>query len=151
MSNHNPTLRLSRLEKERWFISEISACAPPNGFRSEYELSECLREARRNFKSKFGRDVSGSFMKVIARIVGQQRDSTEKTKLKKSFMFKSMDENSALRESKSQMKLMMRKHFGDSLATIMFDEMWDEYHRKRSHPEATRNTDTYGQIAIFDS
>lgn len=149
MKNH--PVKLSDEEKVAWFkkcVDERQRTAP---LKTEAEFIEFIRSCRRSFKSLYGRDVSGSFFRVLLKDFGIVREQSEATKAKKAYIHKLLDSNEGFRWSKSQLRKAVDAYFGEKILTIVFDELWDEYFDDiGDRPKPKMNVDLHGQTSLFD-
>lgn len=142
--------KLSDREKRDWFKSQIELRQRTNPLKSEQELVEFIRFLRSTFKQIYGRDVPGSFVRIILKENGVAREYGEGVQKKREFIFKLLDENQAFRDSKPQLRKAVVAHFKEEILGIVFDEIWDEYFSQGELKKPTKNVDLYGQQGLFD-
>lgn len=147
MKNH--PVKLTDKAKEDWFRARIQERQLVNPLKTEEELVEFARFCRRAFKELYGRDVSGSFFRLLLNDLGVAREQSLSVKKKKDFIFALLDNNQAYRDSKAQLKKAVDKEFCEKMLGIVFDEIWDEYHEDKNHPAPTKNIDLFGQPSLF--
>mgnify|MGYP003642272321 CR=1 FL=1 len=136
-------------EKQNWFKSQIELASKVRSIESEEQLVHLVRDLRKSFKSLFDRDVAGSFIRRLMSDLGLHREHGAGVQLKRDWMFAQLDENQALRDSKTQMRKVLHNHFGEVILNIVFDELWQEYHSQDDHPEPSKNVDIHGQGNLF--
>ena len=136
-------------QKQDWFKSQIEMALKVRSVESEEQLVRLVRDLHDSFKKLFDRDVPGSFIRRLLSDHGVKREHSEGVVRKRDWMFAEMDANQALRENKTQMRKAVQAKFGEKILGIVFDELWEEYHRQDDHPKPTKNVDIHGQGAIF--
>lgn len=142
-------VRLSDEQKVDWFNSRIQERQSTSPIENEQQLVEFVRVLRRQFKEIYKRDVPGSFIRRLLTNLGVQREHSEGVLRKRDWMFAEMDRNAALRDNKTQMRKAIEAQFGEKILSMVFDELWDEYHSTDDHPEPAVDVDLHGQSAIF--
>jgi hypothetical protein len=147
MKNH--PVKLSDKDKESWFRSLVDERQRVSPLKTEEELVEFVRFCRKMFRQLYGRDVSGSFFRLLLNDFGVARAQSASVKKKRDFIFALLDENQAFRDSKAQLKKAVNAKFGEKILGIVFDEIWNEYHEDKSHPTPKKNIDLFGQPSLF--
>lgn len=142
-------VKLSEKEKVEWFKKQVSDRKKVANFSSKEELEEYLRFCRTTFRTIYGRDVSGSFFRILLGDFGINREQSDTIKKKRKFIFDLLDKNQAYRDSKTQLKKVVDDHFGEKLLPIVFDEIWDHYHSDTDRPAPKMNVDLFGQKPLF--
>ena len=143
-------VKLSDKEKADWFHDQINRRLQVKSIESEQELIDLTRFLRDTFRKLYGRDVAGSFMRRMLNDLGVAREHSQGVKKKRDWMFNLMDENQSFRDNKTQCRKAVVAYFGESILGIVFDELWNEYHARSDHPDASKNIDIHGQKALFD-
>lgn len=141
--------KMTNAEKADWFKSQLDKRQAASPLQTEEELVGFLRECRKAFRKEFGRDVPGSFFRLLLKDCGIAREQSEAMKLKRDFIFKLLDENQAYRDSKLQLRKRVEQEFAERILGIVFDEIWDEYH-ENERPQPKQNVDLFGQTPLFD-
>jgi len=137
-------------EKVTWFKTQISHVLRLKPIESEESLVLLVRDLRDSFKKLFARDVPGSFIRRLLSDFGVNREHSENVQRKRDWMHAQMDENKALRENKTQMRKAMHSQFKETTLSMVFDELWDDYHSNDDHPEPKIDVDIYGQQSLFE-
>lgn len=147
MSDH--LVKLTDDQKVKWFDSMVRERDRAVGFKNRDEFQEFIKDLRRAFKIIYKRDVPGSFISRLMARYGFGRKHSDKVDLKKEYLTRLWDENAAYRDNKSQSRKSVEDKFGESILSMVFDEIWDEYHAQEDHPVPAKNVDYYGQGSIF--
>lgn len=142
--------KLTEAEKTAWFRSQIDERQAVAPLQSEEEVVQFLRDCRRKFRKLYGRDVPGSFFRLLLKDCGIFREQSESIKRKRDFIFKLLDENQAYRDSKLQLRKRVESEFGERILGIVFDEIWNEYNEESDRPKPKQNVDLFGQDPLFD-
>lgn len=142
--------KLTDAEKTAWFRSQIDERQAAAPLQSEEEVIQFLRDCRRKFRKLYGRDVPGSFFRLLLKDCGVFREQSESIKRKRDFIFKLLDENQAYRDSKLQLRKRVESEFGERILGIVFDEIWTEYNEESDRPKPKQNVDLFGQDPLFD-
>lgn len=142
--------KLTDAEKTAWFRSQIDERQAASPLQSEEEVIQFLRDCRRKFRKLYGRDVPGSFFRLLLKDCGVFREQSESIKRKRDFIFKLLDENQAYRDSKLQLRKRVESEFGERILGIVFDEIWNEYNEESDRPKPKQNVDLFGQDPLFD-
>lgn len=142
--------KLTDAEKTAWFRSQIDERQAVAPLQSEEEVIQFLRDCRRKFRKLYGRDVPGSFFRLLLKDCGVFREQSESIKRKRDFIFKLLDENQAYRDSKLQLRKRVESEFGERILGIVFDEIWNEYNEESDRPKPKQNVDLFGQNPLFD-
>lgn len=137
-------------EKRQWFLTQIEQRQQSNPLQSEGEVVEFVRLLRRTFREIYGRDVPGSFIRILLNDLGVAREQSESIKRKREYMFGLMDANKAYRESKTQLRKAVMQKYDEKILNIVFDEIWDEYHLDQLRRREELNIDMYGQPGLFN-
>ena len=142
-------VKLSDAEKVQWFERQISDRQRTKPLENELQLVEFVKFCRRTFKELYDRDVPGSFIRRLLVKCGVAREHSEGVRRKRDYMFSLMTDNQAFRDNKTQLRKAVEDHFGECILSMVFDELWDEFHNG-DHADAKIDVDLYGQSPLFE-
>lgn len=137
-------------QKFAWFKARIDEKLSVQQIESKEELLDAVRSVNKAFRLIFNRGVTGGFIKKFVSELGIQTSISDETKRKRDWMYEQMDMNQALRENKTQLKKAVATHFGEKMLTVLFNQLWDDYHAGDNKPKPSMNIDVYGQKSLFD-
>lgn len=142
-------MQLTDKEKRKWFNEQIEIKRNSDPPKSEEELVEFIRFLRKTFKAIYGKDVPGSFIRILLKEQGIAREYGEGVQKKRDYIFKLLDENQAFRDNKKQLRIAVEDYFKEKILGIVFDEIWDEYFNG-DVKKPKKNIDLFGQDALFN-
>lgn len=146
----NHKIKLTEQQKVEWFQTRIKEALSVRNIETEQQFVDLVRKLRTSFKDLYERDVPGSFIRILLKGHGVDRGYSDGILKKKQFIFNLMDTNMWARKNKTHLRKMVEDEFKETILSMVFDEIYDEYFLQDELPKPTMNKDFYGQQALFD-